>query len=100
MTAFKGFDVAYDIQPHGITFNAPVKIQQTIAGTWAQQYPQLLKGIHGSYFAGSLDSAWVDPGHYFARIAENELAYPDVNASQVKFYIGHFSGYMMSCGRE
>lgn len=100
MTAYKGYDVAYDFQPHGITFNVPVKIQQSIAGTWAQQYPQLLNGIHGSYFSGSLSDSWVDPGHYFAHIAENELGYVDTNASQVKFYIGHFSGYMMSCGRE
>lgn len=100
MTAYKGYDVAYDFQPHGITFAQPVKIQQAIAGTWAETYPQLLKGMHGSYFPTTLDEAWVDPGHYFAHIAENELAYPDANASQIKFYIGHFSGYMMSCGRE
>jgi hypothetical protein len=61
----------------------------------------VLKGVHGSYYARSLDSAWVDPGHIFAKVDESEIGYPDasVNASQIKFYIGHFSGYMLSCGR-
>lgn len=98
MTAYAGLNVAYDFQPHGITFAQPVKIQQTIAGTWAQTYPQLLGSMHGSYYGTTLDSAWVDPDHYFARVQENELGYMDANASQIKFYVGHFSGYMVSCG--
>jgi hypothetical protein len=98
MTAFAGYDVAYDFQPHGITFAKPVKIQQAIAGTWAADYPKLLKGMHGSYYGTTLNEAWVDPGHYFAHIAENEIGYVDTNASQIKIFIGHFSGYMFSCG--
>jgi hypothetical protein len=99
MTAFAGPDVAYDFQPHGLTFAQPVKIQQTVAGTWAAAYPTLLDGMHGSYYGTSLDNAWVDKGKYFAHVDENELGYVDANRSQIKFYIGHFSGYMLSCGR-
>lgn len=98
MTALKGYNVAYEFQPH-MTFAQPVKIQQTIKGTWAEKYPILLKGMHGSYYGQtSLDSAWIDPGHFFAKIAENQIGYVDSNASQIKFYVDHFSGYMVSCG--
>jgi hypothetical protein len=99
MTAIAGPNVAYEFQPHGLTFAAPVKLQQTIKGTWAEMYPALLKGMHGSYYGqASLDSAWVDPGKYFAKIDENEIGYVESNASQIKFYINHFSGYAVSCG--
>jgi hypothetical protein len=99
MTAFAGPNVAYEFQPHGLTFAQPVKIQQTIKGTWAELYPTLLKGMHGSYYGQtSLDSAWVDPGKYFAKIDENQIGYFEANASQIKFYVNHFSGYAVSCG--
>ena len=100
MTAFAGPNVAYDFQPHGLTFAQPVKIQQTIAGTWAAQYPVLLTGMHGSYYGTSLDNAWVDPTKFFAKVDENEIGYVEANKSQIKFFIGHFSGYMLSCGRH
>ena len=100
MTALAGPNVAYDFQPHGITFAQPVKIQQTVAGTWAAAYPVLINGLHGAYYDSSLDSAWIDPGKYFALAKETEIGYPESNGSQIKFYIGHFSGYMVSCGRE
>jgi hypothetical protein len=99
MTARAGLDVAYEFQPHGLTFAQPVKLQQTIKGTWAEAYPALLKGMHGSYYGQvSLDSAWIDPGKYLAKVDENQLGYLEANASQIKFYINHFSGYAVSCG--
>ncbi|MDQ6635977.1 MAG: hypothetical protein M3Z10_14590 [Gemmatimonadota bacterium] len=100
MTALAGPDVAYDFQPHGLTFAQPVKIQQTVAGTWAALYPTLLTGMHGSYYGTSLSAAWVDPGQFFAHVDENEIGYVETNKSQIKFFIGHFSGYMLSCGRQ
>ena len=99
MTALAGPNVAYDFQPHGIVFAQPVKVQQTIAGTWAAVFPLLLNGMHGSYYDTSLDAAWVDPLKLFALAKEHELGYVDVNASQIRFYVGHFSGYLVSCGR-
>jgi hypothetical protein len=99
MTALAGPNVAYEFKPHGLTFAAPVKLQQTIKGTWAEQYPALLKDMHGSYYGqASLDSAWIDPGKYLAKIQENQIGYVESNASQIKFYINHFSGYAVSCG--
>ena len=99
MTAVAGDNVAYEFTPHGLVFNAPVKLQQTIKGTWAEKYPALLKDMHGSYYdQATLDSAFVDRGKFFARVAESQIGYFESNASQLKFYIGHFSGYLVSCG--
>jgi hypothetical protein len=97
VTAFKGSDVAYDFQPHGLVFGKPVMIQQSLAGTWVETYPQLLTGLHGAYYDTDLASAFVDAGKYFAKIKENQLGYTD-DPSQVRFYVGHFSGYLVSCG--
>jgi hypothetical protein len=99
MTAVAGPDVSYEFQPHGLTFAVPVKIQQTIAGTLAEKYPQLLDGMHGSYFdQTTLDSAFVDPARQFAKVKEHQIGYMESSKSQIKFYIGHFSGYLVSCG--
>ena len=99
MTALAGANVAYEFQPHGLTFKQPVKVQQTIAGTWAAEYPSLLKGMHGSYYdQAALDSTFIDAGKYFALVKEHQIGYFEANASQIKFYIGHFSGYLVSCG--
>ena len=100
MTAHAGLNVAYDFEPHGLVFAQPVKIQQTLAGTWAQAYPVLVNGMHGAYAPAGLDSAWVDPGHYFAKVTENQIGYAESNGAVMKFYIGHFSGYIFACGRE
>ena len=99
MTALAGPNVAYEFQPHGLTFKVPVKVQQTIAGTWAAEYPSLIKGMHGSYYDDAvLDSTFIDKDKYFALVNEHQMGYFEANASQIKFYIGHFSGYLVSCG--
>lgn len=101
MTALAGPDVAYEFQPHGLVFAAPVKIQQTIAGTYAEKYPALLQGMHGSYYdQPALESAFLDSGKSIAKVNENQIGYLESNASQIKFWIGHFSGYLVSCGKE
>lgn len=99
MTAVAGPNVAYEFQPHGITFAQPVKIQQDLRYTWASVYPQLLGTAHGGYYDRSLDSSFVDPGKLFAVLKEHELGYIESNATQLKFYINHFSGYLVTCGR-
>jgi hypothetical protein len=99
MTALGGPNVAYEFQPHGITFAQPVKIQQDLRYTWASVYPQLLGMAHGGYYDRSLDSSFVDPAKLFAVVKEHELGYLESNATQLKFYINHFSGYLVTCGR-
>jgi len=99
MTALAGPNVAYEFRPHGITFAQPVKVQQDLRTTWASVYPQLLGMAHGGYYDRSLDSSFVDPGKLFAVLKEHELGYLETNATQLKFYINHFSGYLVTCGR-
>ena len=99
MTALAGPNVAYEFQPHGLTFAQPVKIQQDLRTTWASVYPQLLGMAHGGYYDRTLDSTFIDPGKLFAVVKEHELGYLESNATQLKFYIGHFSGYLVTCGR-
>jgi hypothetical protein len=100
MTALAGANVAYEFQPHGITFAQPVKLQQDLRTTWASVYPQLLGLAHGAYYDNSLDSDYVDPGKLFVRVKEHQLGYVESNATQLKFYLGHFSGYLVACGRN
>lgn len=100
MTALAGSDVAYEFQPHGLVFAQPVKVQQDLRSTWASVYPQLLGMAHGGYYDRSLDSSYVDPGKLFVILKEHELGYLETNATQLKFYIGHFSGYVVTCGRS
>ena len=99
MTALAGPNVAYEFQPHGITFAQPVKVQQDLRVTWASVYPKLLDAAHGAYYDRSLDSSFVDPGKFFVQVKEHELGYIETNATQLKWYIGHFSGYLVLCGR-
>lgn len=100
MTALAGADVAYEFQPHGLTFAKPVKIQQDLRNTWASVYPQLLGLAHGGYYDQSLDGSFVDKGKLFVLLKEHQLGYLESNATQLKFYVGHFSGYVVTCGRK
>ena len=99
MTALAGPNVAYEFQPHGLTFAQPVKVQQDLRTTWASVYPQLLGIAHGAYYDQSLDSSFVDPGKLLVQVKEHEIGYLETNATQLKFYVGHFSGYVLLCGR-
>lgn len=99
MTALKGTHVAYDFQPHGIVFLQPVKITQDLTGTGASGIAALLNGMHGAYFDASLDLSQVDPTTQKGKVQETELGYFENNRARIKFYVGHFSGYLLSCGR-
>lgn len=94
MTALKGSNVAYDFQPHGTVFLQPVKVTQDITGTGASGVLTLLTGMHGGYFDTALD-----PAKQQGLVQETQLGYFDSNKTTVKFYIGHFSGYLLSCGK-
>jgi len=100
MTALAGANVAYEFQPHGINFTQPVKVQQDLRSTWASVYPQLLGIAHGAYYDRTLDSTFVDPGKLMMQVKEHEIGYLETNATQLKFYVGHFSGYVVLCGRK
>lgn len=98
MTALHGYDVAYEFAPHGLQFLQPVKVQQDLRQTVASLSAAALNGLHGGYYDTSLDSSYVNPLHLQVRVKENELAYKENNNTQLKFYVGHFSGYLVCMG--
>jgi hypothetical protein len=100
MTALKGTHVAYDFQPHGQIFLQPVKVMQDIRGTGATGIAALLNGMHGVYFE-KLDLSSVSANQELADAKETQLGYfESKDRASIKFFIGHFSGYLVSCGAK
>jgi hypothetical protein len=100
MTALKGTHVAYDFQPHGLIFLKPVKVQQEIVGTGATGIAALLNGMHGVYFE-KLDLSTVNGNQELPDGKETQLGYFETrDRTSIKFFIGHFSGYLVSCGAK
>jgi hypothetical protein len=106
VTALPGNVVAYDFQPHGAVFNVPLTLVQDLGRTNFENI-KLPKGFvaewNGAYFA---DARWIDEDNGFAVVAE---LLPATAAwtwtggkknGRVSFPIRHFSGYMLSMGRE
>lgn len=98
MTAKAGWDVAYEFEPHGLVFDLPVKLQQDLRGTFADQYPSLIPTLQGSYYDTSLAEMYCGGWNLFGRVKENMPASYDQNVKQLKFEIHHFSGYLLSSG--
>lgn len=99
MTAKAGADVAYEFHPHGLVFSAPVKVQQDLRYTAASTDATLLRMAHGGYYDGARDASYLDAAKSLVLLKEHQLGYVESNATQLKFYIGHFSGYVVTCGR-
>jgi hypothetical protein len=98
MTAKAGWNVAYEFEPHGLQFSAPVKIQQDLKSTFAYKLKDG-RSLQGAYFS-DLDHSFVDPWKLFASVRDVRAAQADRehNPRIAKFYIFHFSGYLMSSG--
>jgi hypothetical protein len=97
LTAHAGSQIAYEFEPHGLTFLAPVTVSQSLRHTAAEHDPRLAARLQGSYYEGSLDSAIVDSGGRYARIKETRKARVD-SRGMLRFDVRHFSGYMISTG--
>ena len=98
MTAKAGWNVAYEFEPHGIRFGADVKIQQDLKFTMAYHQPSLVEKLQGAYYK-NLDASFIDPWKLLALVREVCPTEVDkANPRIVKFYIRHFSGYLMSSG--
>lgn len=95
ITALPGWVVAYEFGPHGTQFRKPVKITQDLrsTGIYKQWLPYLY--FKAGYFQQQGDivqrrlSATVD------EIVPVEI---DMNARLLKFYVEHFSGYLVAVG--
>lgn len=95
VTALAGSGIAYDFQPHGTVFLKPLDFEQDLDGTSWEKLK--LKGtLLGGYFA--------DPSQL--NVLGNGLALLDelfpvtLNKNTASFDIRHFSGYMVSGGRQ
>jgi hypothetical protein len=93
MTARAGSLLAYDFAPHGITFRKPLVFTQKLSGTNASllSVPFLKLGYYSDpSLLGALGGL------------VSELLGGSVNLTSWTFTstIPHFSGYMLSCGRD
>jgi hypothetical protein len=93
MTARAGALVAYDFEPHGITFAKPLVFSQSLRGTNASllSVPFLQLGYYKDASLLTKTGGLI-----------SELLGGVVNVLEWKFTgtIPHFSGYMVTCGRR
>lgn len=96
VTALRGRNVAYQFEPHGIVFAAPVTIRQSLRNTSAWRDRALAGDLQGSYFEALL----VDPTEVYSRSLERREGKLKDSARWLEFTIEHFSGYMVSTGKS
>lgn len=99
MTAKAGWSVAYEFAPHGITFAAPVMVQQDLKCTQVRSARDA-KRVQAGYYPENFGGIFLDGARSLARVSELRLVdldYP-LNPHAARFYIYHFSGYLMSSG--
>lgn len=93
MTARAGYLVAYDFSPHGITFAQPLVFTQKLSGTNATILSAPLLKL-GYYEDPSL------LGEVTATVSELINGLTDLFSWTFQAPIKHFSGYLVTCGRE
>jgi hypothetical protein len=98
VTALAGVAAAYDFEPHGTTFLAPLKFVQGLSHTNFHR-ARARDGFQpeGAYFA---DASLVDPTTGIAVVSEVTPADVLLSNDQLTFPVWHFSGYMASTGRH
>ena len=89
--------VAYDFQPHGVRFAAPLKFEQDLSKTEAGKADLRTMRLEGAYFA---DARQLDARLGTALVDQFLPIDLDVNRHKVSMKLWHFSGYMMSTGRK
>lgn len=94
VTALAGDKVAYEFGPHGLTFQKPVRVTQSLSGTFAENKTVSYEAI---YFGPSSDGGLL--GGLLGLVLE--ILHVDVNrySNNVGFDVRHFSGYLVSTGR-
>ena len=101
ITAYAGKVIAYDFEPHGTVFLKPLKATQHLAKTTWKNLSQLpgysYNDWAGAYFA---DYSQVDDVVGNATVNELLPCLIDWKGGTLTFYIPHFSGYMISTGRD
>jgi hypothetical protein len=94
-TALAGDVVAYDFGPHGLHFARPLKISQELRGTdWANARRDHLEA---GYFASR---SQLDVENNMVEINEFLPLDVDLSGSRMRFEVEHFSGYIITTGRN
>jgi hypothetical protein len=98
VTAVPGSQVAYEFQPHGLQFNAPVIVRQSLAGTSAAQQNGAFPGVlYGGYFA---DVSALNQANGTALVDEILRVSIDRILGTATFSVLHFSGYLLGTGES
>jgi len=93
VTAVAGNQVAYEFAPHGITFNVPLVVTQSLVGTSAQG--TLLSVLKAGYFQNLTD---LNPTNGTGVVSELLNASVGVGGLTTVFPVYHFSGYLVATG--
>jgi hypothetical protein len=101
VTALPGAAVAYNFEPHGVQFVAPLKFVQRLTHTnlHSVKLPADFQAdVSGAYFS---DASLIDPATGIAVVSESTPAEVtgSLNDGKLAFPVWHFSGYMASTGR-
>jgi hypothetical protein len=96
VTRLPGVVVAYDFAPHGIRFAVPLQVEQPTAGTTFHQLSST-GGVQGAYF---LDNSQVSQSTGSATVNEFRPTSVASDRSAIRFTVDHFSGYLVSTGRQ
>lgn len=96
VTRLPGIIVAYDFQPHGMTFAQPLTIQQPTLGTNLFKLDPVTS-IEGAYFLGNSS---LNQTTGTATVAEFEPTFVSADNAWITFTVKHFSGYMVATGRQ
>ena len=98
VTAVPGSQVAYEFEPHGLRFNAPVIVRQSLGGTTAAQRNGIIPGVlYGGYFA---DVSALNQLNGTALVDEILRVSIDRVLGSATFSILHFSGYLLGTGES
>ena len=94
VTAPAGKNVAYQFEPHGITFQKAVVVAQDLGLTQVAGDLVEASSLEGAYFAGDAQL-----GDGTAQVQEEISASVDLLRLRVTFPIRHFSGYAIASSR-
>lgn len=107
LVARGGDKVAYSFYPHGLRFDTPIDVEQTLAGTPAEKDRNLAATLFFGYLENDVDQDIdADGVGTMAQVFSTTLRVPanDKGASaaplSVRFSTDHFSGYSIATGRS
>jgi hypothetical protein len=97
VTAVAGSMVAYEFEPHGMTFESPLYIVQMITNTGAETSDPNLYNFEGGHFGSRAD---LDTTAAVGIVNETLPTYVDPKGRWIAFPVTHFSGYLLASGRQ